>query len=150
MTLYRPVYPRLMKRVSMEPSGCWLWRGNLTNGYGTISVHGRRVKVHRCSYEMFNGPIPDGLAIDHLCRQRACINPLHLEAVTLKENILRGESPTAERARKTHCIRGHSLCDAYRHGPKGGRRCRPCWKALDKRRIRKWVDGHRLTLGYRS
>jgi hypothetical protein len=91
---------------------------------------GRVVKFgHRVSYEAFKGPIPDGLTIDHLCRNRACVNPEHLEPVTMRVNCLRGESPAAVHARKTHCPKGHeySAENTYRH--KGNHRmCKLCWK----------------------
>ena len=65
--------------------------------------------AHRVAYEKAYGPIPEGLVIDHLCRNGLCVNPEHLEAVTRKENILRGEGACAQNARKTHCKRGHEL-----------------------------------------
>ena len=93
----------------MDEKDCWNYLGpfsiNSHNGF----VYGRyqNKAVHRLSYESFVGPIPDGLVIDHLCRNTICINPKHLEAVTNKENILRGVSWSAVNARKTHCKRGH-------------------------------------------
>ena len=98
---------------------CWTWRGSKTNeGYGTLAVAGRTVYAHRLSYETFVGPIPPDKQIDHLCRNRACVRPDHMEVVTRKENILRGESPTAKNARKMTCPRGHPLtplANGYRH-----------------------------------
>lgn len=90
-------------------------------------------RAHRVSYETFVGPIPAGLTLDHLCRNTLCINPAHLEPVTIKENVLRGDGPTARNARKTHCDRGHAF-DETNTGPNanGGRSCRAC--------KREWVE----------
>lgn len=88
-----PIAERLMAYVERTDAGCWRWTGRLSSaGYGETSGerHGVKVLAHRVSYETFVGPIPDGLHIDHLCRNRACINPEHLEPVTLQENLRRG------------------------------------------------------------
>ena len=88
--------------------GCWTWTGYVDpRGYARISVENRPQFIHRFSYELHKGPIPEGLTIDHLCRTRHCVNPAHLEAVTDRENILRGISAVAVNARKTACPRGH-------------------------------------------
>jgi hypothetical protein len=76
--------------------------------------------------ELFVGPIPEGLVIDHLCRNRGCINPTHMEPVTNAENVLRGEGPTAVNARKTHCKRGHPFDDVNTYVYAKGRACRMC------------------------
>lgn len=87
---------------------CWLWIGASPNGrYGQVVLGGRRQLAHRVAYELVKGPIPDGLTIDHLCRMPRCVNPAHLEAVTFKENVLRGEGVGAKAARQTHCVNGH-------------------------------------------
>lgn len=81
---------RLWSKVE-RGDDCWLYRGNLnTNGYGRARRNGATIAAHRYVYELMVGPIPAGLTLDHLCRTRACCNPAHLEAVTLKENIRRG------------------------------------------------------------
>lgn len=85
--------------------------------------------AHRVAYEATVGPIPKGLQVDHLCRNRLCVNPSHLEAVTPAENKRRGFSPPAINARKTHCIHGHELAGAnvyYRKDRPGRRQCREC------------------------
>lgn len=105
------------------PGDCWVGIGaDHGNGYRTVSIDGAQRYVHRISYELNKGPIPDGLVIDHLCRNRACWNPAHLEAVTNEENILRGDSPPARNARKTKCPN----CGSNYSIEAGGRRCRSC------------------------
>lgn len=117
---------RFQARIDKRPDGCWHWTGSLgSDGYGRLSVDGKNLLAHRLSYEFSVGPIPDGLVIDHLCRNRACVNPGHLEPVTHQTNILRGAGEAAIHASKTHCVNGHDLADAYRT-PKGHRRCRTC------------------------
>lgn len=124
---------RISDNYIPEPnSGCWLWTG-FTNehGYGLLSVreNGKKKlrRAHRISYELKNGPIPKGLQIDHLCRVRCCVNPDHMEPVTLVENVMRGESFYAQQARRTHCPRGHEYSGRNLHvGSKGERKCRAC------------------------
>lgn len=122
----RPIADRFWEKV--DKSGeCWLWLGWCSVGYGYIEIAGRSVGAHRWSYEQAHGPIPNGLQIDHLCRNRACVNPAHLEAVTSRINTLRGNGRTAQQARRTHCIRGHPF-DMFntRIGKRGDRHCRAC------------------------
>ena len=120
---------RFLAFVSPEPmSGCWLWTGALNpDGYGKFKVRGKRIGAHRWAHERFRWPIPPGLEIDHLCRQRSCVNPDHLEVVTGRENTLRGNAPAAQLARRTHCMRGHPFDEANTYRTrKGERRCRIC------------------------
>jgi HNH endonuclease len=135
----------ILTRVNIDPRTiCWEWqRARQGDGYGHISVAKRLVRAHRLSYEIFRGPIPDGLTLDHLCRNRACVNPHHLEPVTCRENILRGESPFALRARKTHCPLGHEYTPANTYVSKrGGRDCRLCRAiAAKKAETRRQADG---------
>ena len=116
-----------------KPIGrCIIWtKGKTDKGYGTIRKDGRTQVVHRVAYEAQNGPVPKGLILDHLCRNRACLNPAHLEPVTHRVNILRGICPTAINARKKICSKGHSLTDKsnMRVRATGGRACRACNRA---------------------
>lgn len=119
--------PIPMARPELGP--CWLWIGfRQREGYGRFSPEKTRTCLaHRWSYEHANGPIPNGLEIDHLCRNPPCVNPKHLEPVTERVNTLRGVGPTARNARKTHCVQGHPFTpDNTILRPHGGRTCRVC------------------------
>ena len=140
-----PILERMMDKFTVN-DGCWEWTG-ATNGrgYGTIrkgrAVDGM-VYAHRVMYEELIGPIPDDLEIDHLCRNRSCVNPEHLEPVTAQENVLRGDTIAAHNVAKTHCPSGHPYSgDNLYVYPSGDRRCMAChrvsnrkWKANAKRK----------------
>ena len=118
---------RFLSHAFPDPnSGCWLWGGATDHeGYGTFRVKTRTVRAHRVAYEIFTGPIPGDLVIDHLCRVRCCVNPDHLEPVTFLENIRRGSrilnGPT------TQCKRGHPIDHKNLYvDPRGKRDCRKC------------------------
>lgn len=107
---------------------CVVWTGCLDDdGYGWFSVDGKRMPAHRYAYERANGPIPEGLQLDHLCRTHPCVHVDHVEPVTQRENILRGESPYARKARQTQCKNGHEFNpeNTYRRAD-GTRVCRRC------------------------
>lgn len=87
---------------------CWIWTGPVNHGgYGRASMDGKGIAAHRYAWEETNGPIPSGLQIDHLCRNRLCVRPSHLRVVDARTNVLCGIAPPAINARKTHCPRGH-------------------------------------------
>jgi len=119
---------RFMAKVIVQPSGCWEWQGFITSqGYGQFYLNGKLVTAHRFSYEQAKEAIPDGMTLDHLCRNRKCVNPDHLEVVTLQENILRGIGNAATNFRKTHCIYRHSYTSNNTHiAPSGERVCLTC------------------------
>lgn len=131
----RPVKPfmeRVAPHITKMPDGCWLWmRCKDANGYGRTNPT-RQSKfrlAHRLIYEALVGPIPRGLTIDHLCRVRSCVNPAHMEPVSVRENTLRGYSSAGINGRKTHCKRGHEFTaeNTYRMNI-GGRSCRECMR----------------------
>lgn len=134
---------RFRSKYTVTDKGCWRWHGSFfTNGYGQFPVRygqGRQkcFLAHRYSYELDRGPIPDGLVLDHLCRNRSCVNPAHLEAVTTRTNIIRGDHPIADQVTRTHCKRGgHPLSGPNLYvSPRGDRACRTC-RADDLRAFR--------------
>lgn len=110
---------------------CWNWKGTKNpDGYGLFRVDKIKVGSHRFSYELHKGKISKGFVIDHLCRNRSCVNPDHLEVVSNKENILRGISQSATNAKKTHCKHGHILSGdnliIYFYKGKKHRYCKIC------------------------
>jgi len=122
-----------------ELGSCWVRTAKLKAGYSYIAdSSGRQVVAHRFAYELLVGPIPEGLELDHLCRNRACVKvtpddhgPAHLEPVTKRENILRGEGMGARHARQTHCKRGHPFDEANTYWWNGYRACRTCRRERD-------------------
>jgi len=119
---------RLERWSVPEPmSGCWLWFGNASkSGYGQFTYKRVPIRAHRGSYMVHKGEIPEGMVIDHLCRNTYCINPDHLECVTQRENTMRGLGPSSLNAKKTHCKRGHELTPENIYSYAGERNCRVC------------------------
>lgn len=130
----KPLADRFWAKVDKgHPSGCWLWTGaRKPSGYGQIYDRGRPRLAHLISLELAGSPRPDDLVTDHLCRVRHCVNPAHLEAVTFRENCLRGVGASATNARKVTCSKGHPLRLAT--SPSRGRRCLLCDNEGQKRR----------------
>lgn len=118
-----------MDRVDRRhPEGCWQWIGKSHySGYGNVYIQGRIYTTHRVMFELYYGPIPDGLDLDHICRNRICCNPEHLEPVSRRVNSLRGVGATAAHAKANHCPHGHPYegnnLVILSHG---GRDCRQC------------------------
>lgn len=136
-----------------KTDSCWEWHGTKMNqGYGTIGVSGRSGKkdilAHRFAYELLVGSIPVGLVIDHLCRNRTCVNPEHMEIVTHRVNLLRGIGVPAQNALRTHCPQGHpyDLFNTYMTPSNGHRLCRACQPMYrQRRRDRQKAAGIRVT-----
>lgn len=106
---------------------CWLWTASTnTAGYGQFWLDTRQLGAHRVAYEALVGPIPDGLQIDHLCRVKNCLNPAHMEPVTQRVNLLRGDTVPAANAVKAHCPQGHPYDAANTYHWRRQRRCREC------------------------
>jgi hypothetical protein len=134
---FRPEYERFWEKVNFT-STCWLWTAGTfgRNGeYGQFYLTGGRksIPAHVWSYTHVVGPILPGLVIDHLCRNKLCVRPDHLEPVTHQINILRGQGLAAKQSKQTHCLRGHSLSDAFILS-RNRRDCRQCRKLRNEKR----------------
>lgn len=127
---------RFWTHIVRHDGGCWEWVGARNDkGYGNFAIDGKTHTAHRLSYAEAFGSIPTGLELDHLCRNRACVNPDHLEPVTHRENILRGASPAAQHAVKTACHLGHEFDAVNTYiRPDGRRVCRECRRGHDRKR----------------
>lgn len=128
------VLVRVASHCRLAPSGCWEWLMSRTaDGYGQVSVKRAMVRVHQVTYLALVGPVPEGLQLDHLCRNRACCNPWHVEPVTPLENTRRGDGPEVIGRRyrdRTECSRGHEYTpeNTYIRTRRSGRTSRVCRK----------------------
>lgn len=140
----RPLFDRAKGHISVNPiTGCWEWTGAKNDqGYGMLCEQrgSRQLRAHRVVYEAVKGPIPEGLELDHLCRNRQCVNPTHLEAVTHQVNAQRGNAGR-NWAAKTHCPSGHPYDEDNTHRYKGRRFCKACCNRRLRTTSRK--DGHK-------
>jgi hypothetical protein len=125
---------------------CWQWLAgkDTRGGYGEFAVRrGEVVRTHKFLYEILMGVVPKELVLDHLCRNRSCVNPWHLEPVTQKVNVLRGESPCSINSKKTHCKNGHRFSEENTYvqpSRLNGRSCRVCRKNLWE----SWAEKNRV------
>lgn len=117
-----------LKVVITSYGECWEWQGyKNADGYGKFQYCQKDYSVHNFMWECVYGPVPEGLELDHLCRNRACGNPIHLEAVTHLENIRRGIYNNHHNSAKTHCPKGHEYSKENTYiAPNGFRQCREC------------------------
>ena len=136
----RTLEERLIEKISPGPNGCLEWMGHRdSKGYGRVLAFGRFGKAERVCMRVGGGIDPGDLEVDHLCRNRSCVNPDHLEVVTHRENLLRGDGWGGRNARKTHCPRGHEYNDEntiirqLARGP--GRFCKECERTRASREI---------------
>lgn len=130
----------LAVRIDITPT-CWDWTGRVDHhGYGihaTSKVYGKAVYggAHRFVYECLVGPIPQGLVLDHLCKRPICVFPEHLEPVTQRTNLLRGDTVTSRKDAQTHCIRGHEFTPKNTYIKTNGcRSCRECHRTYRYRK----------------
>ena len=134
----RPAIDRFLERTE-KGADCWVWQGSKSKtGYGYFGTggHGECMFAHRWSYQQFKGPIPKGLTIDHLCRNTSCVNPDHLEAVSLRENQSRSASHWVGKSlAQTECVNGHpySAANTYRRPDNGRRMCKLCRLAATRK-----------------
>ncbi len=127
---------RLEKMIFPEPNtGCWLWAGAASSDYAQFNVKGVQAVVHRVVYTWKVGRIAPGMTLDHLCRNKMCVNPDHLEEVSMGENLRRaGNSISALSANVTHCPKGHPYSGSNLYiNPRGDRECRTCRSIASKK-----------------
>jgi hypothetical protein len=130
---------RFWAKVTQD-GDCWVWTSAQRRGYGYFRLRGANVPAHRWAYEAMIAPIPAGLQIDHLCRNRLCVNPYHLEPVTAKVNIQRREEARVAAGMPTHCARGHEFTPEntlVKTGNNGKRACRTCHRDWQRRYARR-------------
>lgn len=118
-------------------SGCWDWTASKNCGYGQMNIGGKPIFAHRISHILHKGPIPKNLVVDHICRNRGCVNPLHLRLLTRGENVMCGDTIPARKKQAKLCPNGHEYVGKNIYWHRGHRHCRECRKIHDRnRRIR--------------
>lgn len=139
--LTAPEWERFSSRIRRdESSDCHHWTGPLDkDGYGSFYLRRRNRRAHRVAWYNMHGEIPEGMVINHICKNRACVNAQHLQIVTVAENTLKDSVTVAAiNARKTHCPRGHPYDRVYRSGKRYQRYCSICEAAKSRRLQAKW------------
>ncbi|MFA6159370.1 MAG: HNH endonuclease signature motif containing protein [Candidatus Paceibacterota bacterium] len=130
-----------MMNKTVLSGGCWIWQGKINNmGYPVAGSRIYREYAHRLMYRLLREPIPEGLTIDHLCRTPACVNPSHLEPVTMNENTKRGRSPSNLRIGARYCIRGHEFTPENTAHYDGHRKCKACGRIISRARYSRVRD----------
>lgn len=127
---------RFLSKISVSESGCWEWIGQLRKGYGIFSLKNQSKTAHRIMYELMKDvKLEKGVELDHLCKNRKCVNPDHIEKVSGKDNTLRGMGPTAINARRKECINGHEFTpeNTYIRPDDGARDCKTCARLAKQR-----------------
>jgi hypothetical protein len=129
----------IMGQLIITETGCAIWPGSKHGGYGVTSLQGKQQYVHRLLYEHFVGSVPERLVLDHIiCDNRACANWTHLRVCTDGENVMRSDSPIAQNARKTHCVRGHPFSGTnLQIQANGWRKCHACDRARRQEAVEK-------------
>lgn len=130
---------RFTIKYEVRPNGCWLWTGAISRGgYGVFRLNGKAANAHRVSYQHHRGQVATGLDLDHLCRVRHCVNPKHLEPVTRRVNLARGDKPFRPGTLKTHCPQQHSYDPANTRWQGNKRSCLTCHREREAaRRLKK-------------
>ncbi len=130
----RTAIERFLQKINVADSGCWVWTASLgQKRYAQFGLNYKMILGHRFIYEYYHGQICPDLTIDHLCRNRKCVNPIHLEQVTQKVNVLRGIGLCAVNARKTHCPQGHEYNNENTYINQGYRYCKTCLRDRNRR-----------------
>jgi hypothetical protein len=143
---------RFMEKIRIGAGGCWIWCGQIRkrDGYGRFNYQSHSIPAYRAAFLMWRGAVPKGLELDHVCRNRACVSPFHLDAVTHKENMQRSPILGVHMVPKEFCDKGHALTPDNIKIRGGDRRCATCWqkyladtKAVRKVQHKAWRDERR-------
>lgn len=131
-----PLIDRILRRIKKLPDGCWEWTGSLSYGYGILTYKRKRMRVHICTFNHFVGPVPVRSELDHLCKNKRCCNPDHLEPVSHRVNILRSDHPNVVLMHRGVCKRGHAIAGDNALPTSDGRiRCKKCRQRIERESI---------------